>query len=46
MNTVRPAVTYRVFISGPPKALLVMTSSGIGMNVRSFPAGEIRPMQI
>ena len=27
-------------MSGPPKAVLLMMSSGIGMNLRSLPAGD------
>ena len=38
LYNVFPAVTYSVFMSGPPKALLVMKSSGIGMNFSSAPA--------
>jgi hypothetical protein len=41
LYSVLPAVMYRVFISGPPKALFVMKSSGIGMNLSSLPWGEI-----
>ena len=39
-NTVLPDVTYRVFMSAPPKARLVMVSCGIGIRLTSSPAGE------
>ena len=32
---------YRVFMSGPPNALFVMKSSGMGKNFSNLPSGEI-----
>jgi len=38
---VLPAVIYSVRISGPPNAVFVIRSSGIGMKRSSLPCGEI-----